>query len=78
MKSPCSYYRSSACYRWRFQHSPYVCAAGTGQKNFEAEIQTALELAKAVAGFEFLGTLVQRASYRRAAAKAPATTCRAM
>ena len=32
------------------------------KKNFEAEIQTAIESAKTAAGFEFLGTLVRTLS----------------
>ena len=40
-----------------------------GKRNFEAEIQAALESAKTAAGFDILGTLVRTACCRRAAAK---------
>ena len=61
MKSPCSYYRSRALViRWLVSTFTVMFAQQAPVKrNFEAEIQTALELAKAVAGFEFLGTLVR-------------------
>ena len=53
-----------------------LVALGTGgsfaqqtpsRRNFEAEINAALQAAKTAAGFEFLGTLVRTCLLRRAA-----------